>query len=46
MKAWKYGYTQSLLKRPSACPFTAWQDMQNYLRGYMYGEQMKKDMGI
>jgi len=45
-KSWKYGYTDSLLNRPAKCIFSSWHDAQQYLAGYLYGNDVKKEMGI
>lgn len=45
-KPYKYGYTDSLLKRPAHCIFASWYEAQEYLKGYLFGNETKQRMGI
>lgn len=43
---WRFGYTDSLLKRPAHCIFASWYEAQEYLRGYLFGDETKRRLGI
>lgn len=46
MNPFKHGYTDSLFKRQAHCIFSSWHEAQQYLQGYLFGQQMKEKMGI
>lgn len=43
MKAWKAGYCAAIRGFPCKCPECA---RQEYMKGYLYGMEVKQRMGI
>ena len=40
--AWRFGFADAVMQRPSNCPFKAYPAQEAYLRGYMTGKSLNK----